>query len=107
MTQVIDSIEANQKIAAALGGKLRRSLALQDLWPSVFDHGRARSFFLGNVYRLHYMVFVVEDGSGEKREFSLDQTPDLFFLPFAEKQLSNNAPRKFRLYTQRRKRAAT
>ncbi len=109
MTQsLIDSIDANQKIATALGGKLRRSLALQDLWPRVFAHdGRARSWFRGNLYRPLYMVLIIEDGAGEQRRFPLDQAPDIIFRPFSEKQLANNAPRQFRLYTQNRKRATT
>ncbi len=107
MTQaLIDSIEANQKTAAALSGKLRRSLVLQDLWPGVFTHGRAHSWFRGNLYQPLDMVFVIEDGAGERRKFPVDQAPNLIFLPFAEKMLTN-APREFIMYTQKRKRAAT
>lgn len=62
---------------------LDRSMALEVLWPEVFNHGSASSYWLGKVHSrgglphpLHFHhEFVVTNGLKEKRYFSYHDVP--------------------------------
>lgn len=62
---------------------LKKSFALQQLWPAVFDEGAAKSqwsgkqpFFNRDPEHLNH-ILTVTNGAGEKREFSYEQVPTL------------------------------
>ena len=80
-----DKLTAKQAQARALTKKLDRSIALEYLWPEVFDNGRARGYWLGTqpnyvapdlpLHREH--EYIITDGKGDKRYFKFDDVPEL------------------------------
>lgn len=61
----------------------KKSFALQQLWPEIFDEGAAKSqwsgklpFFNGDPEHLNH-IFTVTNGLGEKREFTFEKVPRL------------------------------
>ena len=58
--------------------RLRKSYALELLWPAVFDHGSASSVV---VMRGKSGVLKVRNGAGEERSFPLEDVPDILKQP--------------------------
>ncbi len=56
--------------------RLRKSHALELLWPAVFDHGSASS-----VVVMSRGVLKVRNGAGEERSFPLKDVPDILKQP--------------------------
>ena len=82
-----DKLKDKQAQASALMKKLDRSMAIESLWPEVFDHGRASTYWFGKAHaqfrrlardpiHMHH-EFVMTNGNGEKRMFKYDDVPEV------------------------------
>ena len=58
--------------------RLRKSYALELLWPRVFDHGSASSVI---IKRGSTSILQVRNGAGEVRVFPLEDVPDILKEP--------------------------
>ena len=68
-----DKLKSLFKEGEKLVGQLDRSLSLQTIWPSVFEHGQAKS----HIKRTYLKGdFVITRGDGETKSFHIEKTLD-------------------------------
>jgi hypothetical protein len=96
-----DEINRKQKKINRLQDDLKRSLALQKLWPEAFEHGAAKACWTGQPMSkveavltcranglpegewkisplfLNDAVLTITNGKGDARSFSIDQVPQV------------------------------
>lgn len=63
-------------------GKLERSLAIAEIWPEAFDHGKANGWIQGSPSQ--GFKYYVTNGKGETREWELDEVPEVLTKDFKE-----------------------
>jgi hypothetical protein len=80
----------------ALHQDLKRSLALQDLWPDAFDHGACTSYVVGNPR--NEMTFVLTMGNGETREVPLQDVPVVLWSEQVRESIRKLGPHHARKY---------
>ena len=75
ISQQVELLEQQRDLYA----KLERSVALQNLWPEVFDHGPASVAVVkcASVTRTDYLR--VRDGQGEERCWPLEEVPTVLY----------------------------
>lgn len=67
--------------------KLKRSLAIQELWKEAFDCGTVSSFFHGNIYEQIY--WTIKRSDGQERTFKLEELPPMLKESFKEAKPAN------------------
>ena len=77
-SKIIGEIKAKSAERDKLVKSLERSMAIDELWPGVFDLGNVRSHYKGTSYVLTHFVITATspDGSVESREFDPMQVPE-------------------------------
>jgi hypothetical protein len=77
-SEIIADIEAKSVERDVLLKSLRRSMAIDDLWPGCFELGKVTSQYTGKTYVLEKFVIKVTtpDGSVESREFDPMEVPE-------------------------------
>lgn len=80
-SKIIADIEAKSAERDVLLKSLRRSMAIDDLWPGCFELGKVTSQYTGKTYVLEKFVIKVTtpDGSVESREFDPMQVPEILW----------------------------
>jgi hypothetical protein len=76
--QIIREIDTKEAEKAQLLTELKRSLALERMWPGVFDNGAVKAHWFGNAH--NGLKYVVTAGNGEQREFSEAMVHDEIYL---------------------------
>jgi len=76
--EIIADIEDKSAERDELLMSLRRSMAIDDMWPGVFEKGQVTSQYTGTAYALQKFTIKVTlpDGSVESREFDPMQVPE-------------------------------
>ena len=68
--QVMDKLEDLYLESAELRSRLRRALAIQDLWPEAFMHGKATTKWRRTPVKGGYKkTLVITNGSGQRKSF--------------------------------------
>lgn len=81
--QVMDKLEDLYLESAELRSRLRRALAIQDLWPEAFMHGKAKTTWRRTPVKGGYKkTFVITDGSGQRKSFPEVDVPDEIERPW-------------------------
>jgi hypothetical protein len=75
--------------------KLDRSLAIQEIDPTAFEHGPVKSFVVGNVWRPDEMKWVLIKGDGSRTEYPLLDIPEKLWGSFSREKGRNIAPNKW------------
>lgn len=73
MTQALLKLERLYEERDGLHQELKRSLALQEVWPDAFTHGRCTSQVTGNPRR--ELTFTLKLANGERRSKPLEEVP--------------------------------
>jgi hypothetical protein len=74
--QVMDKLEGLYLESAELRSRLRQALAIQDLWPEAFMHGKAKTTWRRTPVKGGYReILVITDGSGQRRSFPESDVP--------------------------------
>jgi hypothetical protein len=68
--QKLSTIEQKEQEKKVLLQKLKRSIAIQELWKEAFDGGTVSTFFHGNIY--DQMYWTIKRSDGEQRTFKLE-----------------------------------
>jgi hypothetical protein len=58
---------------------LKRSLAIQSIWPDAFDHGSCTSYVVGNPR--NQLTFCLTMANNETREKPLEEVPTILWNP--------------------------
>lgn len=82
---VTENLQNKLAKAQELTRSLDKSLAMEWLWPEVFEHGRVRAYWRGvspknqdprtPVHKYH--EYVITNGEEEQRSFSFEQVPEI------------------------------
>lgn len=75
---------------------LRRSLALQEIWPDAFEHGRCTSRVTGNPRS--ELTFVLTLGNGEQREKPLQDIPVILWSEQVKNDIRRLGPHHARKF---------
>jgi hypothetical protein len=73
LTQALLKLDRAYEERDALHHELKRSLALQDIWPDAFTHGRCTTQVTGNPRR--ELTFTLKLANGERRSVPLEDVP--------------------------------
>ena len=65
-----DKLKSLFKEQAKLVGQVDRSLSLKAIWPSVFEHGQAKSQIRG-IRSQNSLKFIITRGDGQTKSFDL------------------------------------
>ena len=79
----MEQIEQLERKRKELFHKLRRSMAIRDLWEEAFDGGRCHSRVEGNQRQLY---FIIRDKSGEERKWKLEDVREILWPPEIRKE---------------------
>ena len=83
---ITDLLKDKQAIARELTRELDRSIAIEQLWPEAFEHGRVRAYWVGkqqagNLVRLHGghygHEYHITDSKEECRMFAFNDVPNV------------------------------
>jgi hypothetical protein len=95
--EVLDNLKSLWKKRDELQGELQRSLAIQELWPEAFEHGRVFSHVEGNPGSGFFLT--IKRGDGEERKFNIKEVPTILIPEsFLEDCLSRNYCYGYRWY---------
>ena len=75
--QLMDKLEGLYLESAELRKRLRQALAIQDLWPEAFMHGKAKTTWRRTPIKGGYKeTFVIVDGNGQRKSFPEADVPE-------------------------------
>lgn len=76
VTDLWDELSKKIKERDKTQKQLDASMSIQLLWPDAFKHGSCTSYLGGNLNEFDTMHFIIKNGNGETKEFSLIEIPD-------------------------------